>query len=235
MKYAVRRLGRSVIRHFGFELSRYLPLARALNVHRIDTVFDIGANQGQFGSELRHDGYTGKIISFEPMSAAHQVLARKSRGDRMWHVHEACAIGAADASIEINVSRNSGSSSILPITAEHTDAAPDSVYVRKERVKQVPLDRIFPDYANSSNRVFLKIDTQGYEKEVMAGAPDALAAVVGLQLEISFSELYEKQPNYRYFLDWADAHGFALWSIQDGFSNMAMSKTLQADICFFRA
>jgi FkbM family methyltransferase len=235
MKYLIRSFVRSCAHRLGLDLARYVPLSRALSANAITTVFDIGANQGQFGRELRRDGYRGRIISFEPMSAAHAVLLGKSRGDSLWSVHERCAIGAEDKTISINVSKNSGSSSILPILAEHTDAAPDSVYVGKESVQQVRFDRIFRNYVGPAERFFMKIDTQGYEREVMAGAPEALQLVTGLQLEISFFELYESQPGYKYFLQWAEANGFFLWSIHDGFSNLAVSKTLQADICFFRA
>jgi len=115
LKYHIKSFLRGCVQRVGLNLSYYTPLARALNANGITTVFDIGANKGQFGSELRRDGYLGKIISFEPMVAAHAVLSSCARGDKLWHVHERCAIGAHDDSIMINVSKNSGSSSILPI------------------------------------------------------------------------------------------------------------------------
>ena len=234
IKYALRSTIRGLLHRFGIEVSRYVPLARALNANKIDLVFDIGANKGQFASQLRRDGFQGKIVSFEPTAEAHAVLVRESKGDAMWHVHERCAIGADDRIVDINVSKNSGSSSILPILVAHTDAAPDSVYVNKESVKQVRFDSVFPDYVKGSNHFFLKIDTQGYEERVMQGATEALLLATGLQVEVSFEELYENQPAYKYFLSWAEANGFGIWSIHDGFSNMLVGKTLQADICFFR-
>ena len=234
MKYRIKNLLRGCVQRIGFNLTHHIPLARALNANGITAVFDIGANKGQFGSELRRNGYRGKIISFEPMAAAHAALSRRAHSDKLWHVHERCAIGAHDESIMINVSKNSGSSSILPIMAEHTSAAPDSVYIDKEAVQQIRFDSVFRKYLDSRERFFLKIDTQGYEKEVMQGAAEALKSVTGLQIEISFFELYANQPSYKYFLDWAEASDFYIWSIHDGFSNLVISKTLQADICFFR-
>jgi len=234
VKYRIKSVLRGCIQRVGFDVTHHIPLARALKANGITAVFDIGANKGQFGSELRRDGYRGKIVSFEPMVAAHAVLSRRARGDKLWHIHERCAIGAHDDSTMINVSKNSGSSSILPILAEHTSNAPDSVYIYKEAVQQIRLDNVFRKYVDPQERFFLKIDTQGYEKEVMDGATEALKSVTGLQMEISFFELYENQPNYKFFLDWAEANDFYIWSIHDGFSNLVVSKTLQADICFFR-
>lgn len=234
MKYRIKNFLRGCVQRAGLSLTRYVPLARALKANGVTAVFDIGANKGQFGSELRRDGYCGKIISFEPMVAAHAALTSRARGDKLWCVHERCAIGAHDDSIMINVSKNSGSSSILPIMAEHIAAAPDSMYIDKEAVQQIRLDSVFRKYVGPEERFFLKIDTQGYEKEVIQGATEALELVTGLQMEISFFELYENQPSYKYFLDWAEKNDFYIWSIHDGFSNLAISKTLQADICFFR-
>ena len=34
---------------------------------KIDTVFDIGANIGQFGLKLYANGFSGRVISYEPM------------------------------------------------------------------------------------------------------------------------------------------------------------------------
>lgn len=235
MKYRIKGLIRSCAHRLGLELSRYVPLAAALNTNGITTVFDIGANQGQFGGELRRDGYQGKIVSFEPIASAYSRLLRRSKGYRDWRVHARCAVGAQDSPITINLSKNSGSSSILPILAEHTSAAPDSVYIGQETVQQVRFDGVFRDYIGAGERFFMKIDTQGYEQQVMAGAAQALQLVQGLQLEVSFFALYERQPSYKYFLDWAEASGFSLWSVHDGFSNPGSGKTLQADICFFRA
>lgn len=234
VKYRIKSFLRGCVQRAGLNLSHHIPLARALKANGITTVFDIGANKGQFGSELRRDGYLGKIISFEPIVAAHAVLSRRARVDKSWHVHERCAIGAHDDSIMINVSKNSGSSSILPMLINHTSSAPDSMYTHKEAVQQIRFDNVFLSYLDPHERFFLKIDTQGYEKEVIQGAVEALKLVTGLQMEISFFELYENQPSYKYFLEWAETNDFYIWSIHDGFSDLLVSKTLQADICFFR-
>ena len=234
LKYRLRGMLRNCAHRFGLNVSRHVPLSRALISNGINIVFDIGANQGQFGAELRQHGYRGRIVSFEPMTAAYTQLMHRSRKDKLWEVHERCAVGAEERIISINVSKNSGSSSILPIIAEHTVAAPDSVYVGKESVNQIRFDQVFADYLRPDDRFFMKIDTQGYEKEVMLGAQEALKRVAGLQVEISFFELYENQPSYKYFLKWAEENSFCIWSIHDGFSNLEVSKTLQADICFFR-
>ena len=57
-------------------------------------VLDIGANEGQFGEELRAGGYKGGMVSFEPMADAHNKLLLRSRSDTQWQVAARSAIGA---------------------------------------------------------------------------------------------------------------------------------------------
>ena len=92
----------------------------ALRHSHIDLVIDIGANEGQFAKELRAGGYSGRIVSFEPLSAAHRRLLQESNRDSAWHVHPRCALGDRLGEIELNISGNSVSSSILPMLASHT-------------------------------------------------------------------------------------------------------------------
>lgn len=69
----------------------------------IDLVFDIGANTGQFASELRLIGYKGRMVSFEPLSVAHRELMQKPNRDSQWQIHPRTAIGDFDGEIEINI------------------------------------------------------------------------------------------------------------------------------------
>jgi FkbM family methyltransferase len=83
--------------------------------HRIDLLFDVGANTGQFAMQVREQGFAGRIVSFEPLPEAHAGLVRNARGDAKWIVHERVALGAAPGDVRINVAANSVSSSILPM------------------------------------------------------------------------------------------------------------------------
>ena len=81
----------------------------------VDLVFDVGANVGQFGSEIRTMGFAGRIVSFEPLSAAHARLSAAAKRDPAWSVHPRCAIGDHDGTVEINIAGNSVSSSISSV------------------------------------------------------------------------------------------------------------------------
>jgi len=112
---------KSFVRHLGFDIHRLsvdanpsYRLLRALNRFGVDLVFDVGANTGQFATELRSVGYRGRIVSFEPLPDAHQVLSAAAARDSNWTVHSRGALGDVDGEIEMNIAGNSASSSVLP-------------------------------------------------------------------------------------------------------------------------
>lgn len=125
-----KNLIKNTFRKFGLEIIKFNPSASpAAQIvssfchFKIDMVFDVGANIGQFASSIRNAGYAGKIISFEPLSLAHANLKIASTGDAMWDIHSRCALGAKNGEIEINIAGNSESSSVLPILNSHLLAA----------------------------------------------------------------------------------------------------------------
>ena len=237
----IKNLLKQAIRSAGDDLHRFMPgsnpslqLVRALNRFEVDLVLDVGANVGQFASELRSAGFRGELVSFEPLSAAHRVLSEASRPDAKWTVHPRCAIGDHDSDVEINVAGNSISSSVLPMMESHSAAAEDSAYVGIEKVSMFKLDSVASRYMKKSNRSFLKIDTQGFEWQVLDGALETLPHVQGILCELSLVPLYDGQRLWRDLIQRIEREGFALWFIQQGFVDNRDGRTLQVDAAFFR-
>lgn len=218
-------------RRNGHSSQRPIPLLH----HRIELLFDVGANSGQFAAAARQHGYSGKIVSFEPLPDAHDRLVDCARNDPTWTIHDRCALGAQAGQVEINVAANSYSSSILPMLSRHIDAAPSSSYIGKCSTPLITLDSIFPTYRSSSERTYLKIDTQGYERHVLDGASASLENVLVVELELSTVKLYEGQDLYDYFVDFFGKRGFSLWSIEPAFVDRRTGQMLQIDAVFSRA
>lgn len=242
-----KRMIKSVLRKFfGLEVfwNRNLPptadqqeavkLASSLRKFEIDLIFDIGANAGQFASEIRQCGFTGRIVSFEPLSSAHSKLLQASSGDTHWDTHPRCALGDHNGEVEINIAGNSESSSILPMLESHRSAAPESVYQEKEIVSMKMLDDIAGQYLKNACTPFLKIDTQGFEWHVLDGARDTLPHIKGILVELSLIPLYEGQHMWREMIDRLEAEGFTLWSFKPAFFDQKTGRTLQVDGIFYR-
>ena len=152
----------------------------------------------------------------------------------MWQIALQTAIGEENGEIEIQIAGNSQSSSVLDMLDTHVRVAPDSKYIGKEKVALRKLDSIAPDYMDSNSIAFIKIDTQGYETQVMNGAKKLMSQIVGLQVEISLVPLYKGQCLFDGMLKKLKKDGFELWSISPVFSDPNTAQLLQVDATFFR-
>lgn len=195
---------------------------------------DVGANQGQFSADIRSGGYKGNIVSFEPLSKAHSELLQASDGDSKWDIYPRCALGDHDGEVEINIAGNSVSSSLLPMLDSHLSAAPHTAYIGKERVSLLTLDSIAPEYVAKFKHPFLKMDTQGFEWQVLNGAQHVLSNMHGVLLELSLIPLYEGQHLWQEMIGRLEQEGFTLWALQPGFTDPLNGRTLQVDGIFYR-
>ena len=125
------------------------------------------------------------------------------------------------------------SSSILEMAATHVAAVPASAYVGQEETKVMRLDSVAHEYLGPSRRPFLKLDTQGFEWEVLTGARETLPAIHGVLCELSLVVLYEGQHLWRETIDRLEGAGFTLWGLQPGFMDQH-GRNLQSDAIFFR-
>ena len=237
MKNLIKKIGRNL----GIELSRFRPsnsapaqLAKALELAGINVVFDIGANEGQFAREIREYGYVGKIVSFEPLSTARTKLLTFSSSDPNWEVHEQAAIGDFEGKIGIHIAGNSVSSSILPMLESHSSAAVGSAYIDSEYVPITKLDSVASQSITQESKLLIKIDTQGFEWQVLEGAPETLRRARGLLCELSLIPLYDGQRLWRDIVDRLDDVGFMLWALQKGFTDPRTGQSLQMDGIFLR-
>jgi len=238
---SLKSLARFSLRRFGFDIHRYSPttgtspLNCSLQRFGIDFVLDVGANQGQFASEIRRCGYAGNIVSFEPLSDAHEKLMHASSTDDNWEVFPRCAVGDRNGEVEINIAGNSLSSSILPMLESHRVAAPDSIYLGRETAPINSLDSVVMPYLKKSKAPFLKIDTQGFEWQVLDGARNSLSRLRGILIELSLVPLYEGQHMWLEIVARLEAEGFILWTFEPVFSDPRDGRTLQVDGVFYRA
>jgi FkbM family methyltransferase len=238
----IKRSARELAKQFGLDVRRLDPLASEhtrlallLAANQVDLVLDIGANAGQWARELRRAGYAGDMISFEPLIEAHAKLAKNAGHDRKWTVAPRAALGERNADVEIHVSGNSVSSSLLQMLPMHAAGAPKSTYVGTEKTPMVTLDSLIGKVIPSGRRIFCKLDVQGYEAKILAGAARLLSDTIGLQIEISLAPLYKGQPTFSELLDTMSRSGFEIFGFVPGFVDPASGRMLQIDGVFFRS
>lgn len=178
---------------------------------RVDCVIDVGAHRGDYGSFLRAAGYRGPIVSFEPVESSYRELVRNSAADPTWSA-ERLALGSRDELREIAVASSADFSSFRSFTRFGSDAFANETRVdHSESVRICRLDSILSQVVPAgAARIFLKLDTQGWDVEVLQGACGCLDRIVALQLEVSARPIYEGMPTYLDALGYATSLGFQL-------------------------
>jgi FkbM family methyltransferase len=194
----------------------------------VDLLIDVGAHAGEYGAAVRREGYSGQIISFEPVEDHFRRLSVAAGADSAWDCHH-CGIGAESGTLTINVSGNDGfSSSILEMEETHERALAESRYYRSEKIEVVTLDHTVKEGSD----IYLKVDAQGYEREVLTGASATLQRCLGVELELSVVPLYTGQPLMGETIEVMRAARFALTHLEPEFIDPASGELLQVNGLF---
>jgi FkbM family methyltransferase len=208
-------------------VAELIHLRQLIDLLSINCVLDVGANKGQFASELRGIGFQGWIVSFEPLESEFLQLTKAFGGDRFWRGFQV-ALGEKSGLASLNVvSHLTVMSSLLESTLKFPDMRTQNVEVKR-------LDEIFDAVVAGidSPRVLLKMDTQGYDLKVFAGSLGCLNHVQALQSELSVIPIYKEMPHYLQALDTYERSGFVLFNLS------VVSRTgdggLQELNCFMR-
>lgn len=209
-------------------------LVAALQHNGVDAVLDVGANVGQYGGLLREQGWRGPIVSFEPVEAVHAQLAARAAGDAEWAVAPPMALGAESGRAVLDISAESDMSSLLRQTDRLRELSPSSAVQAQAVVRCARLDGLPPVVDSPWRRMFLKIDVQGAEPAVLAGADGLWPRILGVQLELSLIQLYEGEKPWRAVLDEVCARGFAPHLWLPGYFSPRLARQLQVDVVLFR-
>jgi FkbM family methyltransferase len=154
---------------------------------------------------LRADGYSGSIVSFEPASEPFRELLFRAERDKKWEAHR-IALGEVSGRANLNVSMSDTFNSLLPQTRNAFAFEQQSAVLRLEEIEIVCLDEVCN--LQASDRAFLKIDTQGFEKNVLSGGLNTLEAVQGILLEIPIVRMYENVWSFEEAVEFMKSVGF---------------------------
>jgi len=215
--------------------SQFAHLAALLEAYEADCVLDVGAHVGEFGSALRHAGYLGPIVSFEPVNNYFKRLEVAAAPDPKWWVYRA-ALGRDTGDRPMNVIDGSGSSFLSPnqyamrCWPEWNSACVEKVPMR--RLSEM-MEMFFASIGVA--RPFLKLDTQGYDLEVFLGAGERIHDLIGLQCELSLIPLYAGMPTIEDALTVFRAAGFDVTGFFPVAVENATARLLEVDCVMIRS
>ena len=202
----------------------------------VDCVLDVGANKGQYARMLRRVGYRGRIVSFEPLPHLVAKLREASKGDPDWLVMPYGA-GDQDTEAEINVVPGTMSSLLTPSSfGEEWSSTLRDREPRTETISIRRLDTVFDEAIAglSSPRVFLKLDTQGYDLQAFSGAGKRLEEVVGLQSEVACVPIYDGMPRLPEQLQLYEAEGFEVTGMFPVSRDVPTLRVIEFDVLMVR-
>ncbi|OAI31530.1 hypothetical protein A1351_21515 [Methylosinus sp. R-45379] len=192
------------------------------------TIIDVGANKGQFSVAARHLFPNATIHAFEPLESERR--GYRSVVAEPYKLHHQ-ALGAVKGKAPFFVASRADSSSLL-VPGKNQEVAygvsrAKTIEVEVERLAEIldPQDLVEP--------VLLKLDVQGAELEVLEGAETILPAVDAVYCEMSFIELYQRQPTANKVISILDRYDFVL----RGVFNISRTKPFgqtQADFLFVK-
>ena len=206
-------------------------LIKFLRNENIDTIFDIGANTGQYASVLRRFGYQGKIISFEPLKKEKDILDVNMAEDENFESYN-YAIGKKNTDGKINYSLNSVSSSILRTHPRNIETDRGTFSKKKNRIKIKKLVNFKKKI--KKNTTMLKLDTQGFEHEILFSAKNLLNKFKLIQLELSFRQMYHLEKNWLKTLNLLQKKGFYVIDIFHGLRHKKNFELMESDFILKR-
>ena len=190
-----------------------LYLRRLFEKYEVDAVFDVGASGGEYRDFLRNNvGFKGVIFSFEPLPDMVRLMKSRAKDDHKWHIIE-CALGREQGTMAFNRTQSVQFSSFLQ--PKHDDVDMFARYNKVSDIVDVKVDtisRTFDDMRKICpfRHPYLKVDTQGFDLEVLRGAGDKIREFIALQTEVGFRNIYEGAPGIDETLQEMRRCGFVL-------------------------
>ena len=208
-----------------------LAEARQIILNRCNFIVDIGANNGQWISSVRKRGYKGPALCIEPVKNSFVLLKSKE----LFNTEILnCAVGNFNGYTTINIASNAGlSSSILDLDSYHKKAAPKIEFILKEKVKILKLSKILQKY--KYKKIFVKIDAQGYEHEVLKSIKKSdFQDIYAFEIETNLVSTYKNTVLFEDVVKFLRVKGFKPLRIENGFGMPNFGQQLQVDILFVK-
>ena len=216
----------------GYSISSY-RIVKAIKGHcnEFNTIIDVGANQGQFALAAKALYPQAKLFSFEPLEEMCERFRRNTKhlnGIELYNV----ALGTEGGIIDFYRNDHTHASSVLPISKEQVAAIPTTASTTKIKVKVQRLDEAIP-LLFLKGPILLKLDVQGFEKNVLEGGSTHIQQIDFIVFEASFIPMYDGEPLFDEMNQYLKGLGFQLVA-QVGFLEGKDGAIIQMDFLYKR-
>ena len=233
MRRSIEKAARKTFGAFGFEIRRSRPRRmRTTMAETLDhlvrlgfepmSVIDVGVGHGTFVLYERFP--RAHYLLIEPLEEFRPVLEEIAR--RYDAEHVLAAAGDRDDTVQINVHSYLEGSSLLVEKGRHDDVVPRTV-------PMVSLDAVCRTRRLAAPYL-LKVDVQGGELQVLAGAGEVLTQAEVVILEVSLFQFVEGGPQFADVVAYMKDRGFVVYDIGGGYTRPLDGALAQVDLTFVK-
>lgn len=194
-------------------------------IKNIKTFIDIGSNKGQFSLLINNLYPKSKVLAFEPLSEEFKILKKiflKNKNISTYNY----ALGNKNTAMNMYKSNKTDSSSFLRPSYSQIKFFPNTFV--KQKIK-VNIKKLKNFTKRLKKPIFLKIDVQGFELEVLKGSD--VSQFKFIYLEGSYKKLYTNQPLITDILKFLKSKNFKLVSRYNLIKDFSQNP-IQADFLF---
>ena len=195
-----------------------------------ETIIDIGSNKGQFILLMEKLFPNKTVYSFEPIREMINKQKKFFEYKKNIIFHN-LALGSSITSKDFLITNRMDSSSFLKIAQDNNESK-NYLIKEKRNIKVSTLDEILID-KKIARPIFIKMDVQGYELEVLKGSNNLLKIADYLLLEVSENEMYQNQPTEKIIIEYLKDLNFNIFKAND-WLNIKNTNFNQRDVLFYR-
>ena len=192
-----------------FHKKKIFKFLKRNNISNLDILLDVGAHKGESIISFSKNLNIKKIYSFEASQISFKILSKKIKDIKfkfpeMKIIIENIALGSSDKKIKIKHFNESSSSTINKINIDSNYfkkkkkflyGSEVSKYYKEFKIKQITLDNYLK--LKGINKVdFIKIDTEGYEFEILNGLKKNIKHVNVILFEHHYHDMIKKNYNF---------------------------------------
>ena len=187
-------------------------------------IVDIGAYEGKWTEEVSEVFPKAQFLMIEAQSEKEPLIKNVALKDSSRRDYRIELLSSDDNKMLLFNQYESASS----VLVEHHDTG-----AKKKTITSKSLDTVLND-SNFQTPDFIKLDTQGYELEILKGGNSALTFAKVVLMEVSFIDIYKNGPLVLDVLNFMDKHNFQTYDICSILRRPLDKALFQSDLLFIK-